>query len=93
MNKYEEALDYIWNKYEECEIVAPFMTRHCLDILKELVEKATPKKPTIIPNNFNELVFECPVCHKRTYTNFRREYCGECGQALDWSEEVEDEFI
>lgn len=39
MNKYAEALNYIWDEYEEGEITSPFMTRHCLETLRELIEK------------------------------------------------------
>ena len=29
--------------------------------------------------------YECPNCHKKTYTNMIRKYCGDCGQKLDWT--------
>lgn len=38
MNKYEEALDYIFNEYKESNIDGSFLTRHHLDILRELIE-------------------------------------------------------
>ena len=57
-------------------------------ILKELVEKATPKKPIIGEDQDVRYasIYECPNCHKMflgTGTN----YCYRCGQALDWGKE------
>ena len=86
MNRYEEAFEelkevlYLPDKYLEKR----------LNILQELVEKATPKKP--IPLNWD--MNRCPNCKcylptKRNALKKRepRIYCDRCGQALDWSEE------
>lgn len=59
-----------------------------IDEIEKIFDKSTPKKPLIIPNDKNILTFECPKCGKRTHTDFPRNYCGECGQALDWSGKV-----
>lgn len=53
----------------------------------KVIDKATPKRAIIISNDKNILIFGCPKCGKRTHTNFQRNYCGECGQKLDWSDE------
>lgn len=29
----------------------------------------------------------CPVCHEYVIFDFNEEYCGNCGQKLDWSDE------
>ena len=57
-----------------------------IELIESIVKKEIPKKPIIVPNEFNILSFECPNCHKKTYTNFIRKYCGDCGQKLDWSD-------
>ena len=55
---------------------------------EKLVDKATPKKPIIINSpSYGYIEFECPNCHHITLSNFRRLYCGECGQKLDWGED------
>ena len=82
MNKYQQALNNCVNRW------APAAD---WNLLKELVEKATPKKPDVnINNGF------CPNCHnafglERTRQAMLRPYwlsfCPCCGQALDWSEE------
>lgn len=60
--------------------------------IEELVERATPKK--IIVGDEEELF--CPNCmtNYRIMTfsgecapNYENPFCGECGQALDWSDE------
>lgn len=43
------------------------------------LEKQIPKKA--IPCSFNSTWSKCPVCGD-TYID---EYCGKCGQRLDWS--------
>lgn len=58
-----------------------------IDEIEKIFDKATPKRAIIISNDKNILIFDCPKCGKRTHTNFQRNYCGECGQKLDWSDE------
>ncbi|MDD7637234.1 MAG: hypothetical protein PUJ55_09865 [Clostridiales bacterium] len=52
------------------------------------VEKQRAKKPTII-NNGIMLNFKCPRCgiERIVGRNAREDYCGECGQLWDWSDE------
>ena len=86
-NKYERALE---------NVRAEWGTSDCdIDILEELVERATPKKP-------NQTVFNafCPNCGEALGRQFAidgingsrfRQYCPTCGQALDWElEEVKE---
>lgn len=84
MNKYQQALNNCVNRW------APAAD---WNLLKSLVEKATPKKPDVnINNGF------CPNCHnafglERTRQAMLRPYwlsfCPVCGQRLDWSEDDE----
>ncbi|WP_314112182.1 hypothetical protein [uncultured Solobacterium sp.] len=82
MNKYQEALNNCVNRW------APTAD---WNLLKALVERATPKKPDVNINNGY-----CPNCHQafgleRTRQAMIRPYwlsfCPCCGQALDWSKE------
>ena len=88
MNKYQQALNNCVNRW------APAAD---WNLLKELVEKATPKKPDVNINNGY-----CPNCHnafglERTRQAMLRPYwlsfCPCCGQALDWSEGMTDDNI
>ena len=98
MNKYQEALEYLteeaysnyFRKYVQTskEKVTLFKSSK---YLRELVDRATPKKPDVNINNGY-----CPNCHQafgleRTRQAMLRprwfSFCPCCGQALDWSEE------
>lgn len=79
MNKYQQALNNCVNRW------APAAD---WNLLKSLVEKATPKKPEITIHNGL-----CPNCHRAFGLERTKEamirpywlsYCPCCGQALDW---------
>ena len=54
-----------------------------LIVCKEALEKQIPKK-VIFQSGFKGLRY-CPCCNVR-FIGWGMKYCGECGQALDWSE-------
>lgn len=102
MNKYQEALDNIGSLYmydedgeADCVLSESFM-KSDYDILKELVDKETPKKPEIKKlirkNNYRDerniprYDWWCPNCHLEHMSANVLKYCPTCGQALDWSE-------
>lgn len=80
--KAEEISVYGMNDYPNLEMTGDIET------LLELVEKATPKEPTIkihdVHGNRYEDVY-CPCCGRYLgiYNNEKEKYCYECGQALD----------
>jgi hypothetical protein len=90
MSKYTEAISSIY--FTMHNRVKPKTLGHCedknLEVLEELVERATPKKPDVNINNGY-----CPNCHQafgleRTRQAMLRPYwlsfCPCCGQAIDW---------
>ena len=95
MNKYREALERLRvlemakNLHYQNQ-VAPQVD---CDVLQELVDKATPKKPI---NQFERVLRHgyCPNCKGKIRKLGSRNavvvegqpYCDDCGQALDWSE-------
>ena len=56
------------------------LTLQAMKACKEALEKQIPKKPK---NREGTTYFYCPCCD----SNNINEYCGECGQALDWSDQ------
>ena len=55
----------------------------------EALEKQTPKKPLHMHKNYY-----CPICKEDGWMlwddaipNDMDEYCGKCGQAIDWSDD------
>lgn len=88
MNKheeYQEAFDYYWKIYEEHHL--GMLARHYIDMLKELVDKETPKKPIkgkVIYNTFENIITHHCECGRELSLN--NAYCPKCGQKLDWSD-------
>lgn len=90
MNKYQEAFA---NVKRAC--IVPFLGRKPIDIcgvsldrLKELVERATPKKP--IKDRSSKIryvqTYVCLSCGK-SFSGEVSNFCYHCGQAIDWGEE------
>ena len=78
MNKYEKAIHILINREDYWEE----QIETALDILQELVERATPKKAI---REKNTSFINCPEGEDYTYYE-NQPYCVGCGQALDWSE-------
>lgn len=81
MNKYEKAFNHLREH-------ASFDTVDEMIDIKELVERATPMQPEF---NHDEDTYECPCCGKTYetyYDGYLKKFCSECGQALDWSENL-----
>lgn len=88
MNKYEKSLNNLESKnYNDIQWFQEYYDD--LDTLRELVEKATPIKPTHVHSD----IYSCPECAvafrlpKNRFVHYQ--YCDVCGQKLDWSEEDE----
>lgn len=88
-----------WEKVEE-----PYMTIECqteddFNALKAAIDKQRPKKPEYQADGYADggLVYDtafCPVCRREFEYNINEwgcSYCPDCGQALDWSTEAEEE--
>ncbi len=73
MNKYQQALNNCVNRW------APAAD---WNLLKELVDKATPKKPKNWTVRYRGIEFNCPTCKTVHHNKFN--FCTCCGQALDW---------
>lgn len=87
MNKYQKALDYFirWlNPYEEDYNHDKYLEHK--KNLRELIDKATPKKPIRFKNSIYISNPKCPICQTIPHTG-NQKYCVECGQKLDWSDE------
>lgn len=98
MNKYQEALNNLEDIICElsCELKQDYelYTRETgyekyINILQELVDKATPlldketpKKPIPFLNSF----FKCGNCNGTFQNHHYQNRCPDCGQKLDWSD-------
>ena len=85
MNKYQEALElFVARTRIEAPTYGNFKGKKEINLLQKLVDRATPKKP-----NGTNVDPSCPNCDSdRRMTNrvSINKFCGNCGQALDWSE-------
>ena len=81
MNKYQEALNKLYNdacgyEYQKSSIKEK-------ELLQELVDKATPKKPlNMIITQYGLSIGDCPICKG---TVVQGNGCAKCLQAIDWS--------
>lgn len=102
MDKYQEALDILHGfangnliRETTCDYQRDKNDEY-KDILQELVDKATPKKPILkAMEGFSAEVAShlvCPSCGKPitnvwSCAEYKPRYCHYCGQRLDWSDE------
>lgn len=104
MNKYQKAYDYLSLYIASCPFEDTEEDSHIeygtqshfkfeqWKTIKELVDRATPKKPLIDENwEMAGYYYVCPNC-RSLLCKFGKEYdygfyCSQCGQELDWSEE------
>lgn len=79
MNKYETALNG-WKRACRTGLIDVVDERK----LKELVDKATPKKPY-----HGVWGYRCPTCNSHQVYDYEYNnefnYCSGCGQKLEWS--------
>ena len=95
MNEYQEAIDYFWKAYDENKIYG-IASRGYLEMLQELVNKETPKKPIDVEfGPCGDLMLCCPNCHHGVVpipTYHGNKYyprCPFCGQKLEGDYEYE----
>ena len=85
MNRYSEQLADLVEWYNKLpdEHRSKYMCKIIL-VLKEIVDKATPK---VIGTDREHTNFWCPTCGLEQIR--KDNYCCRCGQALSWGEEDE----
>ena len=84
MNKHQEVLDYLegGNLFGE-------LSNESLEEMENIIAKETPMKP-VFTKTYDWVCGSCKSMNIRDYENFANyKYCGECGQAIDWSDEDE----
>lgn len=84
MNKYQEAFKIV--EIGEGDVKAMVnlpheVTEQAFKTIRELVDRATLKKPSI--DSYD--VIRCPKCCGHIPTKYIS-YCRYCGQAIDWSD-------
>ena len=83
MNKYQEALNNVRKVYVESD----HYDEEDIRLLQELVDKEKPMKPREAIDSRDRFThYYCPKCNKKTIL-IPQEFCLNCGQKLDWSDE------
>lgn len=82
MSKNQEALQDLKNRNEHFKRQGVFIGTNTMEVIQELVDKATTKK-VVVNSQLKQWGYRCPSCN----VSVEHDYCGRCGQALDWSEE------
>lgn len=94
LEQFKDAIERIKAEYSngELQLVGLFeieTLEYYFDVLKELVEKETPKKIKHMTDYYEELddyyTYEyCPNCHMDYDLYEYLRYCPNCGQRLEW---------
>ncbi len=90
MHDYEDTLHEVLNRVyrntDDCEMR---ISKDCYKLIREALEKQIPEKPIS-----EDRYYICPCCRGDlgvsdddifVYELPAPKYCGDCGQALDWS--------
>ena len=77
IEKAIERMKYI-SKYAGYELLIPEGTSSIFNFAIKILEKENKRRP--IPES-GYIRYACPICKSIVYND----YCGACGQALDWS--------
>ena len=72
-----------------CQKLAQYEDIGTLEEVREAVEKQKAKKAEKISKGDKLRFGTCPCCERRISTVEGGNYCQNCGQRLDWSEEDE----
>ena len=83
----QEAIGIMKIALAEVEWEYPMDYAAAFETAIEALEKQIPKKP-IEKWTGDEWVIKCPVCGKYVFDvseyEWARQFCGGCGQAIDW---------
>lgn len=97
MNKYQQALNFLYNTIKDNLISFDDTEKEAVEILQELVDKATPTKPSIWGDGYDDKgniiydMYDCPNCGKSYEIDYEKyDHCPKCGQRIDWSDEDVD---
>ena len=80
MYDYEDALrEMLYQVYRNTDDFEMRISKDCYKLIIEALEKQIPKKPK------DDGWLYCPICGRDVLMD-RFDYCPDCGQALDWSD-------
>lgn len=87
----QEAKEFLKYKLMDTSYISTEFNyvKDVFNIAIECIEKQIPRNP-IWRWDGNETIIECPNCGKYPFDmseyEWARQFCGNCGQAIDWSD-------
>ena len=80
MYDYEDALrEMLYQVYRNTDDFEMRISKDCHKLIREALEKQIPKKLK------DDGWLYCPICGRDVLMD-KFDYCPDCGQALDWSD-------
>ena len=83
---YKEAIEILQEEHDYCQEMSYVI--EALEMAIKALEKEIPEKPLHMHKNYY-----CPICKEDGWMlwddaipNDMDNYCGKCGQAIDWSD-------
>ena len=81
MYDYEDALrEMLYQVYRNTDDFEMRISKDCYKLVREALEKQIPKKLK------GDGWLYCPICGRDVLMD-KFDYCPDCGQALDWSDD------
>ena len=79
------------NENGEFESYEPYATieidtEEDFDKIKSAIDKQKPMKPAEADDREGCVTWMCPACERVHFTEWKTNYCSECGQKIDWTE-------
>lgn len=83
-----EAIQFLKETIAGCHILRDRQLKAVCEESINALEKQIPKKPIDKTLEYDGYYGKCPDCKKVIYDYKDRNRCYNCGQALDWRDEV-----
>lgn len=72
--------------YDEPFATIDVDTEEDFEKIKSAIDKQKPMKPAEADDREGCVTWMCPVCEWVHFTEWKTNYCSECGQKIDWTE-------
>lgn len=81
--RLEDALEFFKKQSVLEQVVSNDEKSRCFSLAVDALEKQIPKKPLEEKRYYG--IGKCPTCNA-VFMDNTTNYCGNCGQAIDWSD-------
>lgn len=71
--------------YKQPYAIIEIGTKEGFDKIKSAIDKQKAMKPAEADDREGCVTWMCPVCERVHFTEWKTNYCSECGQKIDWT--------